>query len=425
MPPRPSARLLDEPVDIFLYVRHIVTRWRYVAVGVAVGVALAAAYTMVARPLYRSTLKLMVVPARLDQLATASARLDPLLAYNFLPFVRNADALNRAIEAAGLTRPEERWKMENFGQHFSPIVSKDAPIIELTLDFPDGEAGSRLVSHIADEAIKLNREMLTKSDTETRQFLKLQLDASTTQLRATEEAMQQFLRASRIEERRKEADAHLENAAKLLGLLQEKRLRNAELTSASETIARLLSEQHKLLELRRALSDDNAARSLSPDKATTSIVSEEINPLYARMEPRLVEQQSKAAAAGVAASRIAGELRESQQKAQALLAELNRDQITNDKLKLELELGRASYKNLSERYEQARISVAASSADLRVFEQPRQGGKVSPRPIPNLMFGAVLGGFLGVVLALGVALSQMGAATPRAVVRSEDRIASL
>lgn len=425
MPSRPSARVFDEPVDIFLYVRHIAARSRVVALGVAAGVAVAIVYTMVARPLYRSTLKLMVVPARLDQLAAPSARLDPLLAYNFLPFVRNADALNRAIEAAGLTRPDERWKMENFGQHFSPTVSKDAPIIELTLDFPDQEDGSRLITSIADEAIKLNRDMLTKSDQETRQFLKQQVDAAATQLRDREEAMQQFLRTSHIEARRKEADAHLENAGKLLGLLREKRVDEAELAAEADTIARLLSEQRKLLELRRVLTDDSAARALSAEKGSTAIVSEEINPLFQEMEPRLVRQRSRAAGATTAASRIAADLRASQQKAQALLLELNRDQITNDNLKLELELARASYKNLSERYEQARISVAASSADLRVFEQPRSSGKVSPRPVPNVMVGAIIGGFLGVILALGLALSQLGAAAPRAVVRSEDRIASL
>ncbi|HVL68445.1 MAG TPA: hypothetical protein VM364_14375 [Vicinamibacterales bacterium] len=346
-------------------------------------------------------MKLLVVPAGLQEREVRVGN-EAALAAKYLPYVRNADVISSAIAAAGLNGPEHARKLNRFSRQYSATTMRDAPVLELTLDFADAEEGVRLIRAIAAEAIALNKVLLTKSDAESRAFLGDQLKQTRDRLRELEDRHQEAARKARVEERRREIDGLLTRIAAAEANASDKAVEAAELVSSAAEMQKALAAQEKLITLRRTLADDPAASAVSGGQPPSRpIVAEAINPLYQQIEPKLTEDRSKLAGAVAGRDHLARDLPRLRASVQALLDRLRADQLELERVTVDLELARAQYKALSEQHDRARISVMAQSADLRVFEEARPGqSPVSPRTVPNVIFGSIAGLLIGAFAAI-------------------------
>jgi uncharacterized protein involved in exopolysaccharide biosynthesis len=402
-PPQVSDR--DDLAYLLSYARGLRERWHLVIAGIVCGAVAAALYSWASPALYRTTLKLLVVPTRLQE-TVAPGLNEQTLAARYLPYVRNADVLRKAIETAGMAGAEHAHKFARFDRKFSATTMREAPVIELTLDFADGDEGVRLVRAIASQAIELNKQLLTQSDADSRQFLGQQVESTRKRLRELEQQHQDAARAARLEERRGELEALAVQIAEAGTLILEKSTDAAELTSSTDAMEKALSGEQKLIPLRRTLIDDPAAFAMNSGAAPSRpIVTETINPLYEQIEPKLAEERSRLAGVLAGRDHLRADLPRLRARAHALSDRLHQDQLAIEQITIDLELARAHYRSVSEHYDRAGVAVMAQSADLRVFEEPRPGTvPVSPRIVPNLIFGSVLGLLIGALVAIIAAI---------------------
>jgi uncharacterized protein involved in exopolysaccharide biosynthesis len=392
---------VDDDVDIFALVRLTAGRWYLVAAGVGIGLVGALLYVWLATPLYRGSGKLLVGRASMDE-RRDSAPVTPQFAASYRPFVLNGDVLRQAISDAGLSDPSQQWKIAKLGDRLSVVVSRDAPVLELSLDSPDAAAAEKLLTAICNVAIDFNRRLNSQSELDARELLKVQLDAMRSQLGAAEGKYLEFMRTARgEEERKKEGDLILERIDRMQRRLVTVSERHAGLVSSTATLAKLLSEQQKLISLRRALGEDGAATSAAKGASPAStIVSEMINPVYEQMEPELVKQQSDLQGASAARDLLVKNIQAEQGRARALFTAMQNDQLRAEQLKMDVDLARTQYKTLFERYESTRIALVSAAASLRIFEKPRvSSAPVSPRVLPSFVFGALGGALVGLVAA--------------------------
>ena len=267
------------------------------ALGAGVGAAIALVYVFTATRLYRASMKLMVVPAQVMRQPEAKT-LDPALAARYVPFIRNTDAIAKAIKGTGLNTPADQWKLRGLDRRLGTTLLKDAPVIDLTLDFPDSDQGRTLLAAIAAAAIDLNRQMLTQSEDQNRQFLQGQLATAQSSLEGSEGALRAFQLRARLADRQAELESLAKERGRLDKLLRQRELRAAELASSSASLAQELSGQPRVLSLRarpnRARNQGHHAGGAGRDR----------QPVVRESEPLLIEQRSQLAGARAAVTKV-------------------------------------------------------------------------------------------------------------------------
>lgn len=397
----------DPAVDLLEYARQIFRRWRLVALATAAGMLAATTYVLTAQPLYRASMVLTVVPAR-SAPPTEAQRDESHLAARFVPFIRNRGVLVRAAAVHGLNTPEQAWKLRGLIGRLVTTLEAPAPVIRVTLDFPDPAEGQGLLDAIATEAIQLSRTTMAESDNRTAAFLKGQLDAAVATLQQAEQQLQEFQKGASLGERRAALQSLLNQAVRLERNLEDRSIVEAELTARTNALTDLLQEEKQTLTLRRTVADDPGgaiATGRVGQGAGSTFQAEAINPVYEQLKPELARGLAELAAQQGARPRVESQLAEIRKKINGLERTLFNDGLRESRLQVNLDRSRAFYATLFEQSENARVVASTPSIDLRVLEPSDvTETPVYPRTANALAFGMALGFTIGVGLALLIVL---------------------
>lgn len=338
---------------------------------------------------YRATALVLVSTSKLPTTANEAARLSSdVFSQTIATLLRSqrvAESVLRDVKDTGMTPTQLSQAIQ-----VQPVPG--TVLLKVSLDHRDAGAAVRLLDAQAARVATLNQAIGTADLSDTREYLRQQVTDATKALSEQEARLTEARATLQVEALKK----RLENGLEQRAALDVDRDRFAQEAAESGAMARsyreALARQGRTVVLNRSLAEESSAlRDAAGTRGATSdqllglqLKSEVINPLYEQGEPALADAQAREqgalAALATVKARLAALDRELIQ-VQQQLAERTRAQQAAER---DFELAKSSYEGFTRSYENARLSVAAQNAEVRVVEPATAlPAPVSPRPLLN------------------------------------------
>lgn len=283
-------------------------------------------------------------------------------------------------------------------------------LLNVSLDDADPALAVRLLDAQTARVLALNQEISSADLSDTRTYLGQQVADAASSLADREARLESARATLQVEALRRQLDSALDQRARLVQIVDERRQEAARYGAEAREYRAALDTQSKTLLLSRSFGDDLSSM---PDLAARvagvsreallglELKTEVVNPLYEEAEPLLVKAQAEAEGASAAASTVNEQLTSVAKDIARLETQLAERTGLLDAAQREFDLAKAAYEGFSKSYEDARLSVTAQTAELRVVakatasEQP-----ISPRPTLNALAAGMAALLIGTFVAL-------------------------
>lgn len=282
---------MAETLDAPQYLLHVARRWRVIAIAATVAFALALGGSLLMPAQYTARARLVIDPPPASDgravMAVSPIYLESLRTYEH--FATSDRLFQRALEhfrlrAAASGRSIESWKRGVLKVE----VPRNTKILEIRVKLPDPNKAQAMAQYLAEETVKLNRDLNQAGDRELAQELGAQLDQTRRQVdqaaaawralaREPVEAVEasiQSLKSRRFQAERDllAAESRVAGSAGAPRAASESdRSRAAFLRQQLQTIDQEMSRQTALLAARSARQDEVAARRRSAQTALDNV----------------------------------------------------------------------------------------------------------------------------------------------------------
>ncbi|MEW5975331.1 MAG: hypothetical protein AB1898_05935 [Acidobacteriota bacterium] len=359
-----------------------------------------------------------------SKIADADARAPNYVYYELLrsyeTLIQNDYLVQEMIHAFGLQNPPHSLTVDRFRRdgYLTVSLSKNTRLLEIAVEFPDPGLAMQMANHFVESVVKFNEAMTRGDSQRARSAIQAELEQATLQERNASHDLTEFVRESRLQERREEfwtvseEKARVENELSVLIVSLSKQMaRKSTLESVAERLAgpRLSGGQ---------------GQSPAGPRQEDGVAS---RPLRAAIERDVIELESeiRAAQAGVRTLKerhesLEGRLRVLQREIGPKEATLRR----LDELYQQASENRAAQEK---RYREAAINALARSTVLKPVAPAIQPERpVRPRVLLNTLL-ASLSGLLLTTLGTLIAhrLAAVSQRTEEIAPRSEDNLHEL
>jgi uncharacterized protein involved in exopolysaccharide biosynthesis len=297
---------------------------------------------------------------------------------------------------------------EDLARRLSTMTLAHSPVVSVSFGAGTPELAERLLARVLNRAVEMNTLINRQELTDSREYLKAQVDESHAHMLAAEEALLEFNRGARLLEGREMITVVLDRRRDLLQRLD---LARAELHNAgaqAQALGKSLEGRREIVSLARSLVDDTRSQQLVRDRigepaSSLTVQTEELHPAVLEVQTALAEALGKEAGARAEVQAIERQLAELDRELPARQTDLAQKESTSERLTREYELSKRTYQDFVRRYEEARVLVASRAPDLKILNPPAASSKpVYPRPLLNTAAAAVAGFILCVCLVFVV-----------------------
>jgi capsular polysaccharide biosynthesis protein len=441
----------DEEVSLARYAEEL-WQHRLILFAVAVlSVAIAWAIDWNRAPVFQASSRLMVSASKISD-ATS-----PVSMGTYQMMVSSQSLVSATLADLGLSNPPRSLSPASMGRNLTVQTIPDTYVIQLTARLDDPTLAAEFANRLADKSVDLARQTSREDTIAARDTIKLQLDESRARLVEAEHELEVFQRKTSVHALQADVDAIIDERSRMLPLQVEIESERGRVTQIIEE----LSKQEPVRNVRSALigqgsfpvpapprsAKRTSGEQTSPaektrpgeksnpdEKSTTAGKSSEtrktipprlssakraearersspslalrddafdpfVNPVYEILQQQLAVSRSNLMALEREHIAIVTAIGPSGQTAKKI-EELYRSKAQLDRLEMERDLARRAYVDVSNRYEQARIQVAARSAQMQVIDRAvPPTAPISPRPVRDAVF-ALAGGLMVASIAI-------------------------
>jgi uncharacterized protein involved in exopolysaccharide biosynthesis len=153
---------MNDAVEASVYIRYIVTRWRFIAITCLVALAIAAVVSLAARRQYTATARLFIeTPAGAD--ARAAMAVSPIYLESLKTYEQFAASDSLFQNAAGrfqLQNLTGRQPIETLKKRVLRVgIVRNTRILEISSTLPDPRKAQALAQYLAEQTVSLNRSL--------------------------------------------------------------------------------------------------------------------------------------------------------------------------------------------------------------------------------------------------------------------------
>ncbi len=399
-----SSGALDS--TFYAYVEHLADRWRLLLLLALVGVAIGAAISRLARPVYESGVTLAVVTA-------PEQRADQVKA--FVTLLENHTTASDIIRRFKLDEgphnlgPEEfllrNTRAEQIGQ---------TNLVRLTVRLSDPKLAADVANDMAGRARDLVQRLAQEETVLARDQLAVQLAESRQRLDTAQAELERVKREGQLDLLQRDVDTLLEQRQELRNL-------TVKIAGARASLARAeaeLGRRKRIDLLTRSIDGDTTLREAARQSGVPNVLglqlkNEFVNQSYDDLDDRV--SASRAELSGF-----------EQQRDQLIhVSGLDAPQLTKlsqlyaletrvTRLETDIELAKRVYLEIASRYEQVRMQVAGRTATLQIvdpaFVPTRPEARHTAR---NAALGGLTGLLLGVLAVLILPMAAGGGGSRR------------
>ena len=257
--------------------------------------------------------------------------------------------------------------------------------------------------------VKENEGLLLKEVREAQAFVKRELETSRQELFKAEEKMREFNERNKIDVLEKEIREILNKMVNYESRLADVKMSIKKEEARIEQINAILKKEERFLKLSKSIIEDPFLHQLmdrigrDEDVLNLRFTSEELNPVYDNLAQELASSMISLHSLKTEKSELEKNIANFKKNLEALKKELAQEKLTQSRLERVVEIARQTFGVLSQKAEEIKISLGATSNTVKVVSlatEPRS--PIKPRKGQNILISGVLGLFVGVLVAFFV-----------------------
>lgn len=356
-------------------------------------------------PTYRTTATLVISDAKMPGEQRADAR---TYADTYAALIESVSVAAGVVEELGLER-QFGLTPERLVDQLTVRAVPGTLLITVSLDFPDAALAAKIVNAQTTAAVALSRSMATTNVTDTRDYLQQQVAAAQRDLADREAQLQKVKADVRYEEASKRLESLIELRGKLGEDLATAEQDAAASTAAAEAFRQGLGAQDRVLTLNRSVIDDPALNEAANAGGTRTAAerlglqmkTQEVNPLHAQSEPEFLKVTALAAGASSRRDTVRRQMQANEVELRQLEGQLAGKWTRLQGAQRDYDLAKSAYEGFTKSFENARLSVRAQVAELKLVSPATPRGQVvGPRVALNVAISVVA----SLILAMFVVL---------------------
>jgi uncharacterized protein involved in exopolysaccharide biosynthesis len=405
--PYPPAQALGtDELSLGDFVRPL-WKARYVVLMMTIaGGVLASAFGASLFPRYQATAIIRVIESKSGDSAELAR------AENFRPLLENKTLAAALVKEFALVG-EPRYKWGGPGgpipadAFIRNVLTVDqvagTNLLQVHIKLGDADRAARVANALAERAIELNRRINQQEVVEARDYIKSQLDETTTRLEQARSQLVAVMQRSQVDALKKDAEGALDLRSKLLELQASIENERAFLRRSEAD----LGQSKQLLTTRRSIDREpalmEAAKLQAPGTSVLGLnmADEQINTAHSELQQQVSESRAKLA--GLEGQRhLLVDEKHLDRDVLPVLTKLYEGDVAVSRLKAEYDMVLRVYTDLSVRYEDARIRVGGRGAQLQLVDPAvTPSVRASAGSLPTAALGAFGGALLATLWALG------------------------
>ena len=409
-----KERLDEEEIDLRDYVEVIVRR-KWIIIGVTLAAVIGAGIVsfFVLKPVYQATSILMVSRPKYQ------VELEPKI-QTFIPsaelsletyanLIKSGSIEQKVIEELILNQPPNELTVEDLDKMLSVEIIKDTNLIRMNVEDSSPRRAMEIVNTWTGLFVKENEDLLLKEVREAQAFIKRELEASRQELFKAEEKMREFNERNKIDVLEKEIREILNKMVNYESRLADVKMSIKKEEARIEQINAILKKEERFLKLTKSIIEDPFLHQLmdrigrDEDVLNLRFTSEELNPVYDNLAQELASSMISLHSLKTEKSELEKNIANFKKNLEALKKELAQEKLTQSRLERVVEIARQTFGVLSQKAEEIKISLGATSNTVKVVSlatEPRS--PIKPRKGQNILISGVLGLFVGVLVAFFV-----------------------
>jgi len=409
-----KERLDEEEIDLRDYVEVIVRR-KWIIIGVTLAAVIGAGIVsfFVLKPVYQATSILMVSRPKYQ------VELEPKI-QTFIPsaelsletyanLIKSGSIEQKVIEELILNQPPNELTVEDLDKMLSVEIIKDTNLIRMNIEDSSPRRAMEIVNTWTGLFVKENEDLLLKEVREAQAFIKRELEASRQELFKAEEKMREFNERNKIDVLEKEIREILNKMVNYESRLADVKMSIKKEEARIEQINAILKKEERFLKLTKSIIEDPFLHQLmdrigrDEDVLNLRFTSEELNPVYDNLAQELASSMISLHSLKTEKSELEKNIANFKKNLEALKKELAQEKLTQSRLERVVEIARQTFGVLSQKAEEIKISLGATSNTVKVVSlatEPRS--PIKPRKGQNILISGVLGLFVGVLVAFFV-----------------------
>ncbi|RLE06809.1 hypothetical protein DRJ00_09140 [Candidatus Aerophobetes bacterium] len=409
-----KERINEEEIDLRDYLEVIVRR-KWIIIGVTLAAVIGAGMVsfFVLRPVYQATSILMVSKPKYQ------VELEPKI-QTFIPstelsletygnLIKSGNIEQKVIEKLSLNQPPNELTVEDLDKMLSVEIIKNTNLIKMSLEDNSPRRAMEIVNTWTNLFVKENEGLLLKEVREAQAFVKRELEASRQELFKAEEKMREFNERNKIDVLEKEIREILNKMVNYESRLADVKMSIKKEEARIEQINAILKKEERFLKLTKSIIEDPFLHQLmdrigrDEDVLNLRFTSEELNPVYDNLAQELASSMISLHSLKTEKSELEKNIANFKKNLEALKKELAQEKLTQSRLERVVEIARQTFGVLSQKAEEIKISLGATSNTVKVVSlatEPRS--PIKPRKGQNILISGVLGLFVGVLVAFFV-----------------------
>jgi uncharacterized protein involved in exopolysaccharide biosynthesis len=394
----------DDDVKLGDYL-HVLWERRVLVLGCAIVVGgLIATQTLLGGRRYEATLMMAVNQSKIGEAESAA-----VAAANFRPLIENHGIADAIITEFKLDAPPlELTRSDFLGDVLQVEELRNTSLIQLRVRLSDAELAARVANRVAAKAVDLARRLSQDEAVQARDYIKIQLDEANKRLTEAEQQLSARREGAQLDLLKKDVESLLDERAELMKVEVKLAGARAKVQRAEEELAKRQRTQM----LRRSIETDpammEAARAVQGSgtgPAPASVLglqlrSEIVDEVFVSVDDLLATGRTEVADLEKQRAQLAGRGGALNVTRLPQLTELYKRETEVARLETEHELAKRVYMDVANRYQGARLQVAARSAQLQVIDAALPpNGPLPRRLVSRTTMGLIIGLVLGVLLA--------------------------
>lgn len=282
------------------------------------------------------------------------------------------------------------------------------PLLTMRVRGTDPERISQIANKWAELFIQRNTRLMETATAQSYEFIAERFGEVGNELEAKEEKKRLYQQENPLELWESSLWVMRDRYEDFLSQLQDKRLELAEKQAQLARLEAALAKEPPFLALKRSISTEVLwellSREPSPEEllalADLSLTEQQINQVYLSIKDQLIQTQAEVDTLEGGIQYLEGKVEQFEGQIAQKAAKIAETRLTLERMDREVWALRQTFTDLFDRLQEARIAKAESESSIRVVQSaiPPQV-PIAPRRLLNAGVAAVLGLFLGMILA--------------------------
>lgn len=398
----------EHEVELIDYLR-ILWKWKWSIIGgTMLFVLIGLVFSMFATKTYKATATLLVAESKIPPPqgaggGTANAGISP---ETFEAILNSQSLAAEAIRHFGLEKTSSVMTPERFRRTVISVETRPtARLLSISAVLPDAQLAADVVNFISEKAVALNT-MLNQSDTvSAKDYIQNQRDNAKETMEKAQAALVDFRRTANLKSLRADQRILLGAKAKLAQLYRDYTINLAGLQTSVVELKADLTKHEPLLTVYKSIFSDTtmltAAQQRSPMdlKALSALQlkSQEINRVYQDIQKKLINRETALVAAQSRRDDVEQKLKETDAKLAEVEKRIAETEARLEELTRNYTLEKTAYELFTTKLNEASISVASRSSELKVVDP---ASVPTERYRPRILLNLVVAGMLGAMASV-------------------------